>query len=96
MTTASGTTVSDIVAKTLVAYDTKNFFCMMGGDHELWISLADAGIRLINCRSESGAVYMADGYARVTGKPGFVYGQRGPGVSNVAGALADRCGRRAR
>ena len=32
---------------------------------------------------------MADGYARVTGKPGFVYGQRGPGVSNVAGALAD-------
>jgi len=82
-------TVSDIVAKTLVAYDTKYFFCMMGGDHELWFSLADAGIKLINCRSESGAVYMADGYARVTGKPGFVYGQRGPGVSNVAGALAD-------
>jgi acetolactate synthase-1/2/3 large subunit len=83
------TTVSDIIAKTLAAYDTRNFFCMMGGDHELWFSLADAGIRLINCRSESGAVYMADGYARVTGKPGFVYGQRGPGVSNVAGALAD-------
>jgi acetolactate synthase-1/2/3 large subunit len=82
-------TVSDIVAKTLVAYDTKYFFCMMGGDHELWMSLHDAGIKLINCRSESGAVYMADGYARVTGKPGFVYGQRGPGVSNVAGALAD-------
>ncbi|MGH6768961.1 MAG: thiamine pyrophosphate-binding protein [Xanthobacteraceae bacterium] len=82
-------TVSDIIAKTLVAYDTKYFFCMMGGDHELWFSLADAGLKLINCRSESGAVYMADGYARVTGKPGFVYGQRGPGVSNVAGALAD-------
>jgi acetolactate synthase I/II/III large subunit len=83
------TNVSDIVAKTLVAYDTRHFFCMMGGDHELWMSLHDAGIKLINCRSESGAVYMADGYARVTGKPGFVYGQRGPGVSNVAGALAD-------
>ncbi len=83
------TTVSEIVAKTLLAYDTRHFFCMMGGDHELWMSLHDAGIKLINCRSESGAVYMADGYARVTGKPGFVYGQRGPGVSNVAGALAD-------
>jgi acetolactate synthase I/II/III large subunit len=83
------TTVSDIVAKTLTAYDTDHFFCMMGGDHELWMALHDAGIKLINCRSESGAVYMADGYARVTGKPGFVYGQRGPGVSNVAGALAD-------
>jgi acetolactate synthase I/II/III large subunit len=82
-------TVSDIVATTLAAYDTRHFFCMMGGDHDLWMSLHDANIRLINCRSESGAVYMADGYARVTGKPGFVYGQRGPGVSNVAGALAD-------
>jgi acetolactate synthase-1/2/3 large subunit len=81
--------VADILAQTLVAYETENFFCMMGGDHELWMALADAGIRLINCRSESGAVYMADGYARVSGKPGFVYGQRGPGVSNVAAALAD-------
>lgn len=81
--------VAEVLAQTLVAYDTKHFFCMMGGDHELWMALADAGIKLINCRSESGAVYMADGYARVTGKPGFVYGQRGPGVSNVAAALAD-------
>jgi acetolactate synthase-1/2/3 large subunit len=32
---------------------------------------------------------MADGYARLSGRPGFVYGQHGPGVSNVAGALAD-------
>ena len=61
----------------------------MGGDHELWYALHDAGIRIINCRSEAGAVYMADGYARVSGKPGFVYGQRGPGVANVAGAMAD-------
>jgi acetolactate synthase-1/2/3 large subunit len=32
---------------------------------------------------------MADGYARMSGKPGFVYGQRGPGVANLAGSLAD-------
>jgi methionine synthase II (cobalamin-independent) len=44
---------------------------------------------MISCRSEKGAVYMADGYARITGKPGFVYGQYGPGVSNVAAGLAD-------
>jgi acetolactate synthase-1/2/3 large subunit len=82
-------TVAEIVARTLVEYKTEFFFCFMGGDHELWYALHDAGIRIINCRSEAGAVYMADGYARVSGKPGFVYGQRGPGVGNVAGAMPD-------
>jgi acetolactate synthase-1/2/3 large subunit len=82
-------TVAEIVVQTLVKYETEFFFCFMGGDHELWYALHDAGIRIINCRSEAGAVYMADGYARVSGKPGFVYGQRGPGVANVAGAMAD-------
>ena len=82
-------TVAEIVAETLVKYETEYFFCFMGGDHELWYALHDAGIRIINCRSEPGAVYMADGYARISGKPGFVYGQRGPGVANVAGAMAD-------
>jgi acetolactate synthase-1/2/3 large subunit len=81
--------VADVIAQTLKAYDTEYFFCVTGGDHALWFALADAGIRVINCRSEQGAVYMADGYARITGKPGFVYGQYGPGVANVAGALAD-------
>ncbi len=82
-------TVAEIVAQTLVKYETEFFFCFMGGDHELWYALHDAGIKIINCRGEAGAVYMADGYARVSGKPGFVYGQRGPGVANVAGAMAD-------
>jgi acetolactate synthase I/II/III large subunit len=81
--------VAETIARTLAEYETDKFFCFMGGDHELWYALEDAGIRIINCRSEAGAVYMADGYARITGKPGFVYGQRGPGVANVAGALAD-------
>lgn len=82
-------TVADVVARTLKAYGTEKFFCLMGGDHELWYALERAGIDIINCRSEASAVYMADAYARVTGKPGFVYGQRGPGVSNVAGAMPD-------
>ena len=82
-------TVSEVIAQTLAAYETEKFFCFMGGDHELWYALEDAGIEIVNCRSEAGAVYMADGYARVSGKPGFVYGQRGPGVANVAGAMAD-------
>jgi acetolactate synthase-1/2/3 large subunit len=82
-------TVAEVLAQTLVAYGTRNYFCLTGGDHDLWIALHDAGIRIINCRSEAAAVYMADGYARVSGRPGFVYGQRGPGVANVAAAMAD-------
>lgn len=81
--------VAEVVARTLKEYETEYFFCFMGGDHELWYALHDEGIKIINCRSEAGAVYMADGYARVSGKPGYVYGQRGPGVANVAGAMAD-------
>lgn len=82
-------TVAQNIARTLKAYGTEKFFCLCGGDHDLWYALDDEGIEIVNCRSEDAAVYMADGYARMTGKPGFVYGQRGPGVANVAGSLAD-------
>ena len=82
-------TVAQAVAKTLAAYGTEKFFCLCGGDHDLWYALEDEGIEIINCRTENAAVYLADGYARMTGKPAFVYGQRGPGVANLAGSLAD-------
>src|SRR5260370_36838470 len=80
--------VAATIAQTLKAYDTKYFFQVTGGDQALWIALEEAGIQMIPCRSEKGAAYMADGYARISGKPGFVYGQYGPGVSNVAAGLA--------
>src|SRR5260221_12528092 len=82
------TSVAETIAQTLKAYDTKYFFQVTGGDQALWIALEGAGIQMIPCRSEKGAVYMADGYARISGKPGFVYGQYGPGVSNVAAGFA--------
>lgn len=81
--------VAEAIAQTLKAYETEYFFLVTGGDQDLWIALQAAGIKLINCRSEHAAVYMADGYARVSGKPGFVYGQYGPGVANVVAGLAD-------
>jgi acetolactate synthase-1/2/3 large subunit len=81
--------VADAVARTLAAYGTEYLFCLTGGDHALWIALADAGVEVVLCRSEHAAVYAADGYARATGRPGFVYGQYGPGVANVVAGLAD-------
>src|SRR5207244_12158482 len=82
------TSVAETIAQTLKAYDTQYFFQVTGGDQALWIALEEAGIQMIPCRSEKGAAYMADGYARISGKPGFVYGQYWPGVSNVAAGLA--------
>ena len=44
-------------------------------------------IRLITVRHEQSAVYMADGYARVKGKPGVGLVVPGPGVQNALAAL---------
>ncbi len=82
-------TVADALCRTLKAYGTEYFFCLTGGDHALWIALDDVGIEVVLCRSEQAAVYAADGYARASGRPGFVYGQYGPGVANVVAGLAD-------
>lgn len=56
-------------------------------------SLPGAGIRAILARHEQGAVYMADGYARVSGQAAMVAATAGPGAANmltgVANAFAD-------
>lgn len=44
-------------------------------------------IRLITARHEQTTAYMADGYARVSGKPGVALVVPGPGVQNASAAL---------
>lgn len=44
-------------------------------------------IRLLTVRHEQTTAYMADGYARVTGKPGVALVVPGPGVQNASAAL---------
>lgn len=44
-------------------------------------------IRIITVRHEQTAAYMADGYARVTGKPGVALVVPGPGVQNASAAI---------
>ena len=46
-----------------------------------------AGMRLLTVRHEQTTAYMADGYARVTGKPGVALVVPGPGVQNASAAL---------
>jgi acetolactate synthase-1/2/3 large subunit len=44
-------------------------------------------IGILTVRHEQSAAYMADGYARVTGKPGVALVAPGPGVQNTGAAL---------
>ncbi len=46
-------------------------------------------IRHILVRHEQGAVHMAEGYARSTGKPGVVIVTSGPGVTNAVTGMVD-------
>jgi len=46
-------------------------------------------IRHVLARHEQGSGFMADGYARISGRPGVVSVITGPGVTNVATPLAD-------
>jgi thiamine pyrophosphate-dependent acetolactate synthase large subunit-like protein len=50
----------------------------------LYDALHDRGIRHVLARHEQGAGFMADGYARATGKPGVALIITGPGITNVA------------
>jgi acetolactate synthase-1/2/3 large subunit len=54
----------------------------------LFDALADEGtIRVVHSRHEQGAAYMADGYARATGRVGVCAVVPGPGVLNAGAAL---------
>lgn len=47
-----------------------------------------AGIRFLPVAHEQNAAHMADGYARVTGRPSAVIAQNGPGITNFVTAVA--------
>ena len=57
---------------------------------ELYRGLAKAGdqIRHVTPRHEQGAGFMADGYARISGKPAAAFVITGPGLTNTLTAMA--------
>jgi acetolactate synthase-1/2/3 large subunit len=55
---------------------------------ELYRGLGASKIRHITPRHEQGAGFMADGYARASGKPGVVFVITGPGLTNTITAMA--------
>ncbi len=55
---------------------------------ELYRGLAASGLRHVTARHEQGAAFMADGYARATGRPGVAFVVTGPGLTNALTAMA--------
>lgn len=52
------------------------------------LAAAEGRIRHVTPRHEQGAGFMADGYARVAGKPGVAFVITGPGLTNCLTAMA--------
>lgn len=59
------------------------------GNHtvQLYRGLADSWIRHVTPRHEQGAAFMADGYARASGRVGVCFLISGPGLTNAATAM---------
>ncbi|WP_319546323.1 5-guanidino-2-oxopentanoate decarboxylase [Ruegeria conchae] len=85
----SGTTIGEALVAKLRQRDVT---CVFGipGVHtvELYRGLAASGIRHVTPRHEQGAGFMADGYARVSGKPGVAFVITGPGLTNSLTPMA--------
>ena len=79
---------AQILVESLIAHDVELIFGIPGAKVDsVFDVLKDKGPRLILCRHEQNAAFMAAIYGRLTGKPGVVLVTSGPGVSNLATGL---------
>lgn len=78
-----------VLVEALAAHGVDTVFGIPG-THNLavYAALAGTGIRHVLLRHEQGLGFAADGYARVSGRPGVFVTTTGPGLLNAATALA--------
>ena len=88
--TASTRTGGQLLVEGLKRWGTEVVFGLPGVQLDWFFdALADDGsIEVVVTRHEQGAAYMADGYARATGRPGVFAVVPGPGVLNAGAALS--------
>jgi acetolactate synthase-1/2/3 large subunit len=79
-----------LVAQALKRHGTTHLFTLCGGHIQaIYDGCIDEGIRVVDVRHEQTAGHAADGYARVTGRPGVCAVTAGPGVTDVVTAIAN-------
>merc|ERR1719283_821696 len=82
-------TSSEAFTETLVAHGVTNMFGIVGSAFMDALDIFPAaGIRFVSVQHEQNAVHMADGYSRVTNKPGVCIAQNGPGITNFVTGVA--------
>ena len=80
-------TGAQILVDQLLIHGVETAYCVPG---ESYLAVLDAlydtreQIRLVVCRQEGGAAYMADAYGKLTGRPGICFVTRGPGATNAS------------
>ena len=82
-------TCGEVLVELLESYGIEIVFGIPGVHTvELYRGLPKTGLRHITPRHEQGAGFMADGYARATGKPAACFIISGPGMTNIVTAMA--------
>ncbi|MGH7933955.1 MAG: thiamine pyrophosphate-binding protein [Candidatus Binataceae bacterium] len=80
-------TGAEVLVDQLKIHGADTAYCVPG---ESYLAVLDAlydsqnEIRLVVCRQEGGAAYMAEAHGKLTGRPGICFVTRGPGASNAA------------
>jgi 5-guanidino-2-oxopentanoate decarboxylase len=81
--------VGEALVPLLEAYGVDTVFGIPGVHNvEMYRALPRSGIMHVLPRHEQGAGFMADGYARATGKPGVCFTITGPGLLNILTPMA--------
>lgn len=81
-------TVGEALISLLESYGVDTVFGIPGVHTvELYRGLASSKIRHVTPRHEQGAAFMADGYARASGRPGVAFVITGPGLTNTITAM---------
>ncbi|GAA2353702.1 thiamine pyrophosphate-binding protein [Saccharopolyspora halophila] len=79
-----------LVAKALRAEGVDTIFTLCGGHIiDIYDGCVDEGIDVIDVRHEQVAAHAADGYARITGKPGCAVVTAGPGTTDAVTGVAN-------
>ncbi|MBQ0923920.1 thiamine pyrophosphate-binding protein [Saccharopolyspora endophytica] len=79
-----------LVAKALKAEGVDTIFTLCGGHIiDIYDGCVDEGIDVIDVRHEQVAAHAADGYSRITGKPGCAVVTAGPGTTDAVTGVAN-------
>ncbi|MBI5212230.1 MAG: thiamine pyrophosphate-binding protein, partial [Nitrospirae bacterium] len=82
-------TAAELIIKCLEDHGVEYIFGIPGGALEpLNNALYKSKIKVIVTKHEEGAAFMADGYARLSGKIGVCFGTTGPGATNLTTGIA--------